>query len=287
MPIYSLESLPDTLIAGRMKYETGWQKQGRKLKKSALYYIFSGELCFSLPNETIRLPPGTAVLLEKDTAYSVRAAEDCDYCYFHFIMSELKQEELHFMKSGDDLHAVKLRPRETGVFIPPATPINVSREQVEHLAVSALRHVPCSREFDKTRLDLTLLRLLLLIGEDSATPMRDAPALKSKNTYLAMRDYIEAHYPEPLSLAIVSERMNVSSQYAARVFRRHAGQSVTTFLQNVRLGKAQELLRYTPLSVSEISYAVGFSSPYYFTRTFRRIVGTSPSAFRRAAREEL
>lgn len=287
MPIFSLDSLPQTLIAGRMKYETGWQKQGRRLKRPALYYVFSGILRFSLGLQNVSLPAGTAVLLEEDTAYSVCAVEDCDYCYFHFTMSRTEEDKLYFTKSDSHPLIGQLQPRETGFFLPSATPINASREQVEHLAVSALRHAPCSHTFDKTRLDLALLRIMLLLSENYTVPTEESPAPKSKNTYLAMRDYIEAHYPEPLSLSSLSEEMSISPQYAARVFRRHAGQSVTAFIQNVRIGKAQELLRSTPLSISEISYAVGFSSPYYFTRLFSRTVGASPSDFRRAAREEL
>ena len=286
MPYFSIDALPSTAVAGRIKYETGWQRFGRRLKRPALYYSFSGSLRFTIGKKSVLLPPRTALLLDKDTSYSVLAEENCDYCYFHFELSETTAHAVS--EEADDAPSVGLlRPREKGFFLPAATPLTAPREQLEHLAVSALRHVPCTRVFDKTRLDLALLRLLLLLGESYTRPDSDSPGLKSRNTYLAIRDYIEAHYPENPSLASISADMGVSPQYAARIFRKHAEESVTSALQRVRIEKAQELLRYTPLPIGEISFAVGFSSPYYFTRVFHRFTGVSPSAFRRSAREEL
>ncbi len=287
MPYFSLDTLPSTAVAGRMKYETGWQRYGRRLRRTVLYYSFSGSLRFTIDKKAILLPPQTALLLDKGTTYSVYAEEDCDYCYFHFDLKETTEKELYFTKPEKVGTVGRLPARESGFSLPVATPLSAPREQLEHLAVSALRHAPCTRIFDKTRLDVALLRLLLLLGESYVLPRTDSPASKSRSTYLAIRDYIEAHYPEPLSLSSVSTEMNVSPQYAARIFRKHAGESVTAYIQSVRISKAQELLRYTPLSISEISFAVGFSSPYYFARSFQRHTGVSPSNFRRSAREEL
>lgn len=279
----SLSSLPETYAAGRIRYEKGWQKSKRHLNRPALYYIYSGSLRFTLDGRSILLLPGTAFLLTRGYDYAVRAEEDCDYCYFHFSMPESTEEEIYIEKPKSTV----LPARETSLSLPVAEPIKTEREQVEHLAAMALKYASCSKQYDKARLDLTLLRLFLLLGEELRAPTDGWGTGQSRSTYLAMRDYIESHYTDALSLSAVSRETGISPQYAARVFRRHAGQSVTAYIQGVRLRKSREMLRYTPLKIAEIAYAVGFSSPYYYSRLFTRTFGTSPTDFRRAAREEL
>lgn len=287
MPTFSLASLPDTVHAGRIRYELGWANSRSGLHRPALYYIFSGKLGFTLGEKSVLLCPGDAFLLLRDTAYSVRAEEDCDYCYFHFHLPELQTDALHFEKPSEPFKRNPLPPRETGFYLPAAKPIAAPKEAIEHLAVMALRHAATTQPFDKARLDLTLLRLLLLLAENARDPAFDSGTTQSRTTYLTIREYIEAHYTEPLSLSEIAQKTEISPQYASRVFRRYAECSVTAFVQHTRLSKSEELLRYTSLSVSQIAYAVGFSSPYYYCRLFRKHFGITPTDFRRAAKEEL
>ena len=285
MPYYSLSALPVTIHAGRIRYEAGWSNARRGVRQSALYYVFSGKLRFTVAGKSTLLTAGTAFLLTVGLPYSVSAEEDCDYCYFHFTMEECTDPadpDIHFEKPK----RMRLPARADALFLPVAEPIRAPREQTEHLAVSALRHVPCALRFDKARLDLTLLRLLLLLAESASEEMQDGDARRSRATYLALRDYVDANYTKPLSLSSVSAESCISPQYAARVFRRHAGCSITAYIRSVRLDRAQELLRYTHLSVSEVAFAVGFSSPYYFCRLFSDALGVPPSVFRSRAREE-
>lgn len=67
-------------------------------------------------------------------------------------------------------------------------------------------------------------------------------------------------------------------------FRHVTGHGIKEFVVYHRLRLAKRLLRYNSLSVSEIAFAVGYASPSGFSKTFKRHVGSSPTAFRR--REE-
>ena len=58
------------------------------------------------------------------------------------------------------------------------------------------------------------------------------------------------------------------------------GKSTALYMRSLRLHKAQELLRTTQLTVSEIAYDVGFEDPNYFSRTFSQEFGTPPSEAR-------
>jgi len=94
------------------------------------------------------------------------------------------------------------------------------------------------------------------------------------------------HYGEPISLADLADAAILSRFYFSRVFRQVTGTSPGRFLSAIRLHEAKGLLRATGLSVTEISYQVGYNSPGTFTTRFTRSVGMSPSRYRDCTRLE-
>ena len=57
--------------------------------------------------------------------------------------------------------------------------------------------------------------------------------------------------------------------------------SPVNYLIELRLNRAKELLKYTPLPVNEIALSVGIANPYYFSRLFKKHTGTSPTEYRK------
>jgi len=93
-------------------------------------------------------------------------------------------------------------------------------------------------------------------------------------------EHIRDHYPESPSLAELSDHVRLSPNYLCSLFRKHTGRTIFTFLNSVRMKKAEELLLGSALSIKEIAKQTGFRSAHYFSRTFRHIHGMSPSVFR-------
>jgi AraC-like DNA-binding protein len=91
-------------------------------------------------------------------------------------------------------------------------------------------------------------------------------------------------YDEPLSLADMADVAIVSRFYFSRIFRAITGTSPGRFLTAIRLYKAKNLLLETSLSVTEISFRVGYNSLGTFTSRFTRSVGVSPARYRAMAR---
>src|ERR1700740_34853 len=97
---------------------------------------------------------------------------------------------------------------------------------------------------------------------------------------LRARDLADAHYAEPLTVADMAQAAGLSPAHFSREFRRAFGESPHTYLLTRRLERAAALLRNTERPVTEICFAVGWSSLGSFTASFRRIYGTTPSAYR-------
>lgn len=94
--------------------------------------------------------------------------------------------------------------------------------------------------------------------------------------------YMSEHFAEPLVLADLARQAHVSQSHLGFLFRSELGVTFKPLLQRMRIGKAKELLRASLRPrITDIALQVGFGDLSHFEKTFRRVVGVSPRAFRR------
>lgn len=94
------------------------------------------------------------------------------------------------------------------------------------------------------------------------------------------RAFIEEHKHEPLSLSAVAQAAGASVYHFCKVFHQSTGLKFTDYVTRVRLEDARAQLLNPARRVGEVAYDVGFQSLTQFNRSFRRVFGESPSAFR-------
>ena len=100
---------------------------------------------------------------------------------------------------------------------------------------------------------------------------------------LRARDAMDRTYAQPLDVPSLARLVHVSEAHFIRTFRATFGETPHRYLQRRRVERAMYLLRETQRPVTDICLDVGFSSLGTFSRTFREIVGQSPTTFRRGA----
>src|SRR5690606_32256935 len=93
-----------------------------------------------------------------------------------------------------------------------------------------------------------------------------------------VRDYLEAHYDDPITLADLSRLVHITPYHLARLFSRQVGIPPHKYLENVRIRHAERLL-LTGVSIADSANATGLSSQSHLTRTFKRFIGTTPGIF--------
>ncbi len=87
-------------------------------------------------------------------------------------------------------------------------------------------------------------------------------------------------YAEPLDVRAVAAVAHISEAHFIRSFRAAFGETPHRYLQRRRVERSMFLLRETDRSVTDICFDVGFTSRGTFSRTFREIIGESPSDYR-------
>lgn len=95
------------------------------------------------------------------------------------------------------------------------------------------------------------------------------------------RDHADRHYAEPLDLDRLAAVAGISKYHFQRLFTATYGLSPAAHLSRRRVERAQDLLRATNLTVTEVCHAVGFTSLGSFSSRFRGLVGETPSEFQR------
>jgi transcriptional regulator GlxA family with amidase domain len=93
------------------------------------------------------------------------------------------------------------------------------------------------------------------------------------------RDLMDRWYADPLNLTELAAAAGVSKYHFLRCFAAAYGQTPARYLCDRRIERAQDLLRATNLTVTEVCTIVGFSSLGSFSMRFRERVGVSPSAY--------
>jgi AraC-like DNA-binding protein len=97
---------------------------------------------------------------------------------------------------------------------------------------------------------------------------------------LRARDAMDRAYAEPLDVRAVAAVAHLSEAHFIRCFRAVFAETPHHYLQRRRVERSMFLLRETDRSVTDICFDVGFTGRGTFSRTFREIVGETPSAYR-------
>ncbi|MBQ8591662.1 MAG: response regulator transcription factor [Lachnospiraceae bacterium] len=94
--------------------------------------------------------------------------------------------------------------------------------------------------------------------------------------------YISQNYQEDLKLEDLAEEFNFNYHYLSAYFNQQMKEGFSDYLNRLRIEKACQLLKESSLSISMISGEVGYSEHSYFCRVFKKIVGKTPSEYRRS-----
>lgn len=103
---------------------------------------------------------------------------------------------------------------------------------------------------------------------------------KSMSVVETAKEYIQNNYSKDISLDDVSRTVNISPYYFSKIFKEETGEGFVEYLTGIRIEKAKELLNTTEYSIKEICSMVGYADPNYFSRSFKKNVGVTPTEYK-------
>ena len=128
------------------------------------------------------------------------------------------------------------------------------------------------------------LKNVVPTGEAAALSVVQLPAWirggLPPNTVRRVREFIEAHLAENISVQALATVAGLSTHHFSRAFKRSEGVTPHDYLMQRRVRRAQDLLAATDLPLSQIALASGFADQSHCTRRFREQVGITPGSYR-------
>lgn len=93
--------------------------------------------------------------------------------------------------------------------------------------------------------------------------------------------HLQEHFHEQVRLEDLAAVAHLSVSHFMRIFKQYTGMAPHAYLINYRVNQAKKILRSTTIPISDVAFQVGFQDESNFSRTFRRIAGTTPLNFRK------
>ena len=109
---------------------------------------------------------------------------------------------------------------------------------------------------------------------------------QSNGVVAKAKAYINANFHKEISLDDVSREVEISPYYFSKLFKEETGENFIEYVTAIRMEKAKELLQNSSLSMKEICAQVGYTDPNYFSRTFKKNVGVTPTEYKEGKTDE-
>nr|WP_297703538.1 response regulator [uncultured Butyrivibrio sp.] len=117
--------------------------------------------------------------------------------------------------------------------------------------------------------------------EDELIPLVKKENIGNRYVQTAL-EYIEEHYNDPdFSVGKLADFMSVSEGHISRLFKAETDNSINNYLTKYRIKKAMDYLKDVQVKVYEVAEKVGYQDIAYFSNTFKKLVGKSPSDYQK------
>lgn len=129
--------------------------------------------------------------------------------------------------------------------------------------------------------------ILHIIGNSNTfTPLATEGYIKSKfetsNTRVnTIHEFLMNNYRDEINLERIAELVHLAPASVCRFFKSATGQTIFSYLNNIKVDYACKLLMNTDLNIVDISYDCGFNNLSHFNKQFRQIIGKTPSQYRK------
>lgn len=233
-----------------------------------IYFLYSGNRDYIIDGEVFNLNSGCVSLIKPGHLHMTEGGSyDRILIQFErsFLNNYFEKDTLVELMSCFDCNYIRI----------PSTHLESMKHQFIRLAKSF-------NQKQEVLICIYLSELLLSLKEciKEGNHSKDAPLFSDKRIAKILK-YINANYMSIDNISAISAEFFISKYYLCRLFKESVGVTFVTYLTNVKLSHAMDLLKSTRKSVTEISIMCGFNSPVHFCNTFKKNISMSPTEYRK------
>ncbi len=222
---------------------------------SDLTYLISGEMTYLYNDKEVILHAGDAILFPQG---SVRERRE----------------------SHTPVRYASINVRFENGFVPPFSgylPGRTTPAVLPVLEMMAKEHHSASEFADRQCLSLFAYLYYQLAASMS----------EGQNPYVQeIKRYVSNHISEKLTLQAIADAVHLTPEYCCALFKKHTGNSVFAYILDRRIDTAKRLITLGDTPLRAIAAEMGFTDYNYFSRTFKRITGMTPSEYKQGSHED-
>ncbi|MBQ3197850.1 MAG: AraC family transcriptional regulator [Alistipes sp.] len=242
-------------------------ERGRILQEYQLLYIVKGRGEFANQTTSYDIVKGTLVLLRPGVWHSYKPSKNEGWTeYFIGFSGEIADKAIEKLFAEDEqIFNVGLKQEMVDLYQRAIEVAAEDRPSAQQLLCGIVMH---------------LLGNLSYIAHSAITADRMDQIIEQAKAIM------QEKASQNIDLDMLAEQLNVSYSWFRKVFREYTGYPPAKYFMLVKLRRAQYLLVNTQESIKEIAFSLGFKSPEHFYTTFKRVMGSTPSIYRKSSTPE-
>lgn len=245
-----------------------------------IYYLLDGERNYFIKDRTYHIYKGDLVLIPPHIIHKTTTINDSNE--HERLLINIRDSYL--LSLMDNLHSFNwfgCFNESSPVF---TLELPLQKKIQDHLFLIYNTH----KHHNENLVKLLLLQLLIMLNEHLHSQhqhIRLSPFNLKESKVHSMVTYINEHYAEPISLETLSKKFYLSSYYICRIFKEVTGFSFNEYLNQVRILEAKKYLQRDDLTITDISFLVGFGSITHFGRVFKKVTHMSPGQYKKSGEQ--
>lgn len=248
-----------------------------------IYYLMEGRRYYFIDRRVFFAEAGNLIFIDKNRVHKTSLA---DNPYHHRLLIQVEE---HCM---DRWIAEAVGGKLAALFHDEMSVVSLSEEErtlLEKKLKEIKREASVCLEGYEEMLDCLVLQILILACRAKNRSTLPSPLLpltgEKVKTVSQVAGYLAANYQKSDSLEEIAGRFFINKYYLSRIFRQVTGVTMREYLHIQRIQKAQEFLKSSLMSVTEIAQATGFENVSYFEKIFRRCCGMTPKEYRKSQKQ--
>lgn len=250
--------------------------QPRRLTSYFIVLINSGSITYNLDLQDITLADGHLLFAMPNQVFTPPS----------------KTANFEYLKVLFDENTLALLPQQFPFLVNPLNSQaiifdNATRERVRK--VFEILNQILNVDKDPTDTEIILAYLNTLLAELNSAYFKNKEPINILNTnlskFIEFKLVVETHLTEQPSVNTMADKLALTTNSLYRIVKEYSGVSPKDFFTNRLMIEAQRKLLYSPLSVKELAYELGFNDPDYFSRFFKKCTGKSVSEFLEARQD--
>lgn len=228
--------------------DSDWGLQNHHMMGYSLTFVIKGTAEYEINGKTYHVQTGDCIYVAPDSVRSART-EGFDCVAVDFVLPEIVE-----------------------LPIPTILPLH-NMESFHHLFHEIKAEWLQRGPGHKMKLQAILMLILYKIIYEQSKGTKNIHVEK-------MKAFILQNYQDNISMKSLSEHVKLSPTYCGVLFKQWEDCTISEYINRIRINEAMVLLEMGDLNISEVALKSGFKDIYYFSNTFKKMIGLSPSKYR-------